>query len=269
MISLAAQKVPATASTGSFGGAEFSNTRTGIPYYGRGGWLITQLRGQDVAVYLDNTDFLLTTTVNTPNWFTVPEQSASGSSSWVITVKSENSLSPSIPASIIGFLAVDIPVRKFAFVPEVDLGPYERALELLALRTNSENGGLTQGSAMKKLDELKNLPEDWDSYGADPISLHAIEVAKSVITSVMKAFGGIIGTVVQLTDIIPLADGGVQLEWVGPHDKLEVEISPNGTISHLYIAVFEDRRIYEEAEDDSLDDINGMIARLIHSQYNN
>src|SRR5258708_29558327 len=267
MISVPEQKVPATASNGSFGGAEFSNTRTDIPYYGRVGWLITQLRGQDVAVYLDNTEFLLTTSVNTPNWFTVPEKSASSSSSWVIAHESENSLSPSRPASIIGYLAFDIPMRKFAFVPEVDLALYEWALELLALRTISESGGLTQATAIKKLDELKNLPEDWDSYGADSISPNAIAKAKSVIALVMKAFGGIIGTVVQLTDVIPIADGGVQLEWVGPHAELEIEISPNGDIGLLYISVSKDRREYEETKDNSLHDVYIAIARLIHSQY--
>ena len=85
----------------------------------------------------------------------------------------------------------------------------------------------------------------------------------------MIAFGGIIGNVVQLTDVIPIADGGVQLEWVGPHAELEIEISPNGNIGLLYISVSEGRRNYEESKDNSLNDVYTVIARLIHSQYSN
>ena len=122
---------------------------------------------------------------------------------------------------------------------------------------------------MRKLDELQNLPEDWDSYGADPISPNAIAKAKSIIISVTSSFGIAIGDVVQLTDVIPIADGGVQLEWVGPHAELEIEISPNGNIGLLYISGSGDRRKYEESEDNSLNDVYAMIARLTHSQYIN
>ncbi len=124
-------------------------------------------------------------------------------------------------------------------------------------------------TAMRKLDELQNLPQDWDSYGADPISQNAIATAKSIIISVMKSFSNAIGDVVQLTDVIPIADGGVQLEWVGPHAELEIEISPNSNISLLYISGSGDRRNYEESEDNSINAVYTMIARLIHSQYNN
>lgn len=172
-------------------------------------------------------------------------------------------------ASVIRSLADEITLRKTAFTHEVDLALYERALAFLKSKAISKSSGLTQATALRKLDELKNLPEDWDSYGADPISPNAIAKAKSIVTSVMIAFGGIIGNVVQLTDVIPIADGGVQLEWIGPHAELEIEISPNGNIGLLYISGSGDRRNYVESEDNSLDDVYTMIARLIHSQYSN
>lgn len=85
----------------------------------------------------------------------------------------------------------------------------------------------------------------------------------------MKSFSNVIGDVVQLTDVIPIADGGVQLEWVGPHAELEIEISPNGNIGLLYISGSGNKRKYEESDDNSLNDINAKMARLIHSQYSN
>lgn len=173
-----------------------------------------------------------------------------------------DNISHSMSASIIGSLADEIPVRKTAFARELAL-----ALHKVMTISNSSTSMLI--TAMRKLDELKNLPEDWDSYGADPISPNAIAKAKSIIISVVKSFSNAIGDVVQLTDVIPIADGGVQLEWVGPHAELEIEISPNGTIGLLYISGSGDRRKYEESEDNSLNDVYAKIARLIHSQYNN
>ena len=172
-------------------------------------------------------------------------------------------------ASVIRSLTDEITLRKIAFTYEADLALYGRAFRFLKLKEISKSSGLTQATALRKLDELRNLPEDWDSYGADPISPNAIAKAKSILTSVMIAFGGIIGNVVQLTDVIPIADGGVQLEWVGPHAELEIEISPNGNIGLLYISVSEGRRNYEESKDNSLNDVYTVIAKLIHSQYSN
>ena len=231
MNNIQVQNVPTTAiSIVSLRGAETSYTRTNSPYFEKKIWPTTPLGSQSVSKYLDN-------------------------------------ISHSMSASVIGSLTDEIPVRKTTFALEVAL-----ALDTLALysvKAISNSSSLMLITALKKLDELQILPEDWDSYGADPISQNAIATAKSIIISVMKSFSIAIGDVVQLTDVIPIADGGVQLEWVGPHAELEIEISPNGNIGLLYISGSGDRRNYEESEDNSLNTVYTMIARLIHSQYNN
>ncbi|HYT41467.1 MAG TPA: hypothetical protein VEP90_03925, partial [Methylomirabilota bacterium] len=173
MINILEQNVPTTASVSSFGRAGTSKTRTDNPYFEKILWLLTLLRSQNVSYYLDH-------------------------------------ISYSMSASVIRSLADEITARQAASTHEVDLALYERALAFLKLKAISTSSGLTQATALRKLDELKNLPEDWDSYGADPINPNAIAKAKSIITSVMIAFNSIIGNVVQLTDIIPIADGGVQ-----------------------------------------------------------
>ncbi len=200
-----------------------------------------------------------------------PSSSRTDNSYWEFTIQYRNqsasglldNLSHSMSASVARSLTDDITITKLVLTHEIGL-PFLEKLKVI-----SRSRGLTQATALRKLDELKSLPEDWDSYGADLISPNAIARAKSIITSVMIAFDRIIGIVVQLTDVIPIADGGVQLEWIGPHAELEIEISPNGNISLLYISGSEDRRTYEESEDNSLDDVNAKIARLILSQYNN
>lgn len=227
------QNVPTTASgVVSFGETETSYTRADTLYFEKKNWSTTPLASQSVSEFLDN-------------------------------------ISHSMSASVIGSLADEIPRRKTAFAREVALALYEVALTLYKVKVISNSSSSILATALRKLDELKNLPEDWDSYGADSISPNAIAKAKSIIISVMKSFSTAIGDVVRLTDVIPIADGGVQLEWVGPHAELEIEISSNGNIGLLYISGSGDRRNYEESEDNSLNDVYAKIARLIHSQYNN
>ena len=269
MINILEQNVPTTASIGSFGEEGTSTTRTDNPYSEKEIWFFTLFNWQRVSDYLDTNEFLQTTSVLSPDRLSILERSLFGWSSLINVLESDNSLSHLISAPVIRSLEDKITARKTGFIHEIDLALYERTLAFLTLKAISESSGLTQATALRKLDELKNLPEDWDSYGAAPISPNAIAKAKSIIISVMIAFGGIIGNVVKLTDVIPIADGGVQLEWVGPHAELEIEISPDGNISLLYISVSEDRRNYEESKDKSLNDVYTLIARLIHSQYSN
>jgi len=231
MINILEQNVPTTASAGSFGEEGTSNNRTDNPYLEKEIPVDSPFSRQNVLDYLNN-------------------------------------MLHSMSASVIRSLTDEIAIKGFAFTYEAGLVVYERALGFFKLEGISKSSGLTEATALRKLDALKNLSEDWDSYGADPISPNAIEKAKSIITSVMSAFGGIIGNVVRLTDVIPIADGGVQLEWVGPHAELEIEISPNGNIGLLYISGSGDRRNYVESEENSLHDVYLMIAKLIQSQYN-
>ncbi len=148
-----------------------------------------------------------------------------------------DNISHAMSASVRGSLTDEILGRKTMFALEV-------ALALYSVTAISDSSSLMLITAMKKLDELQNLAEDWDSYGADPISQNAIATAKSIIISVIKSFSIVIGDVVRLTDVIPIADGGVQLEWVGPHAELEIEISPNSNIGLLYISGSGDGRNY-------------------------
>ena len=70
-----------------------------------------------------------------------------------------------------------------------------------------------------RLDEFKSLEDNWDSYGADPISPKAIATAKSLLRACTPP-----------DFIAPRADGGVQLEWECPdiNRGAEVEISAGG-----------------------------------------
>jgi hypothetical protein len=67
-----------------------------------------------------------------------------------------------------------------------------------------------------KLKELSELEENWDSYGALPISKDVIQF---------------VGRIMDLLEaepfICPLNDGGIQIEWELGDRFIELEISPN------------------------------------------
>lgn len=72
-----------------------------------------------------------------------------------------------------------------------------------------------------RLEELTELHEDWDGYGARPIDRHAAWFALRVIT--LTTSHGL-----PAPEIFPVPSGGVQLEWTSSLMELEFEIEPGG-----------------------------------------
>jgi hypothetical protein len=65
---------------------------------------------------------------------------------------------------------------------------------------------------IQRLAELQLLPYDWDSYGGLPLQPKHVQAALQFLNAVM-------GDDVVLPDIVPLSDGGIQLEWrIGDHE---------------------------------------------------
>ena len=63
------------------------------------------------------------------------------------------------------------------------------------------------------IDDMANLKDNWDSYGAAPINPKAIEIAKT-INNILVGFTA-----------VPTPNGGVQLEKHTNKDSIEIEIS--------------------------------------------
>lgn len=72
-----------------------------------------------------------------------------------------------------------------------------------------------------RLDELAALGEDWDGYGAHGLSPFALNVAGQVIDQLLRA-------PLPTPNIVPVPNGGVQLEWVAGAVELDLEVRPNG-----------------------------------------
>ena len=76
---------------------------------------------------------------------------------------------------------------------------------------------MTDLEVVNKLDTFFDLKRDWNSYGAEPIRTKCIAIAAILSTQVRF----------DLTDIVPLPNGGVQLEWKADGVEIECEINPD------------------------------------------
>ena len=79
---------------------------------------------------------------------------------------------------------------------------------------------------LEELTGLFALPENWDSYGAQPIRRDVIEYAAEWIPSLLQS-----GT--PKPAVIPTAQGGVQLEWHRKGVDVEIYIESPDTIRFL------------------------------------
>lgn len=75
--------------------------------------------------------------------------------------------------------------------------------------------------------EIMQLAQNWDSYGARPVATVAVGRALDILTRVM-------GKASPAPNIVPLADGGLQMEWhTGNHD-LEVVIPADEVATYYH-----------------------------------
>lgn len=108
------------------------------------------------------------------------------------------------------------------------------------------------GRAAAMLDELLALPENWNGYGAAAIEPRVVPVVLNFLAEVFVEGHA------PLPDLVPTADGGVQVEWhVGGFD-LEVEVSPKSGLR----AYFYDEASEEEWEGSALTNLD-LLGRAV------
>jgi hypothetical protein len=76
---------------------------------------------------------------------------------------------------------------------------------------------------VQRLAELQLLPYDWDSYGGLPLQPKHLGAAIQFLNAVM-------GNEVTSPDIVPLSDGGIQLEWRSGEHEIDF-ISEDDSVS--------------------------------------
>jgi hypothetical protein len=101
---------------------------------------------------------------------------------------------------------------------------------------------------------LSKLPENWDSYGAEPVDPELIEYGLSRLNELTTSQ-------TPLPAMVPTSHGGIQLEWHCRGIDLEIRIESLGVV-HVS---FEDSRTLEEWDGDlttSLGPLDRFLAEL-------
>lgn len=117
---------------------------------------------------------------------------------------------------------------------------------------------------LKRLAQLKALEPDWDTYGALPLTSTALTRADAMVRKVVDQHSATVGEREAPYTVMPIADGGISIEWRGSGPDLELDIGPNGELSYLLIIQGEDGRQFEEgtdlAEQQALDLVTGVLG---------
>jgi len=99
---------------------------------------------------------------------------------------------------------------------------------------------------------VRKLPENWDSYGGKRIGLNVIDQSLAILVQIMDAGS-------PAPSVVPLGDGGLQLEWHRNQQDLEV-VFPGDDLPQFY---YTDRRVGAELEGPANDVTN--LAQLLRS----
>lgn len=122
--------------------------------------------------------------------------------------------------------------------------------------------GMMQAS-FDTLKKLSHLPPNWDSYGALPPTPVALAVTKHFLTEIDTMLGQYADHHVQPELIVPLADGGVQIEWSTRAGELDIQVGPTGTFGYLWTDQREPKPLYREADNSSWETIIQLIIVFV------
>lgn len=115
----------------------------------------------------------------------------------------------------------------------------------------------------ERIAEMAALPADWDGEGAAPLSGRAIAAASLLIEAVAEAQERLTGERQAPWTSAPIADGGLQVEWLGRGARIDVQVAPNGTYGYMVKQGRGTNAEYQEASDIELDVLLGLIARVL------
>jgi hypothetical protein len=129
----------------------------------------------------------------------------------------------------------------------------------------SQVGPAVLKPALKRLDELTRLEHDWDTYGALPLTSTAIDIAESMMREAIDTYENFQEERAAPYTVMPIADGGVSIEWRGPSATLELDIGPSGDLSYLLISQSSADRQFEECSELSYRQALELVRRVIDS----
>ncbi len=112
----------------------------------------------------------------------------------------------------------------------------------------------------ERLKRFAQLPQNWDSYGAPPISGRVIDEARNVLKRACTSSGFDL----PIPFVSPTPEGGIGMEWKLESGKeLLLEISSDGSASYLLVVPRPDGE-EEDREDDirSTEDLDELFENI-------
>lgn len=82
--------------------------------------------------------------------------------------------------------------------------------------------------SLRTISGLAQMPENWDTYGSPRIQRLAIQQAVEVLVASQTKCPA-------APRIVPVAGGGLQIEWEMDARELEIEVLPDGSIETLMV----------------------------------
>jgi hypothetical protein len=101
---------------------------------------------------------------------------------------------------------------------------------------------------LERLDAVERLGRNWDSYASEPPTATAVQKARALVWDVVGEGFGVAGLRSIPFAIVPLSGAGLQIEWRGENDSIEVEIGSDGALGFLLSRGRESNREFEEAD---------------------
>ena len=98
------------------------------------------------------------------------------------------------------------------------------------------------------------LPEGWDSYGAACVDHNAIRYVLRLLLRISSAN-------TPAPSLVPLPDGGVQIEWHTTVGDLEIEVSENGLL-RIYAPGLADQEECESGFQSAITHLEEIISRF-------
>ena len=86
-------------------------------------------------------------------------------------------------------------------------------------------------NCVNRIDRLRELRQNWDSYGANPVDPDSIEVAKQLV----RQFAQVTGIDCPRVAASPAGNVALSWEWDEHSRELDLEILPDGMLRYAYL----------------------------------
>ncbi len=107
---------------------------------------------------------------------------------------------------------------------------------------------------IKRIERLRELKHNWDSYGANPVDRGSIEFAKQLV----REFAQVTGIDCPRVAASPAGHVALSWEWQGGSRELDLEILPDGMLRYSYL---DEKQPNADAEGDTAD-LNRIVQLL-------